>query len=150
MSTPSNENNRPVEDLLGRYRLSAPSVELKNRVMRSAQEAWNTCEPRSEEVSWRLPLFRFAASIALTLLLVRLANNEAHRAITRWEPLSPEPAVTYDETLLPPERMAPFAAITTIQAKKSQIKQFQAHIRLLQSLSNTAADAILERLNQTS
>lgn len=150
MSTLSHEDDRPVEALLSHTRLSAPSEELRTRILRAAEDAWNTREPVPAEISWRFPLLRLAASIALTFFLVRFADSVADREIAPWKPNPQATAPALHRTASNAGRAKPLAAIAAALAKKYQAQRLRTHVRHIQSLSDASADTLLEHFNQTS
>jgi hypothetical protein len=150
MNAHSREHDRLTEDLLSHTRLSPPSAELKKRVLGAAREAWNTGAPASADVSWRFPLFRLAASIALTFVLVRFANDIAHREVAPWQPTPQATAPAFNMTASSPDTMAPLAAIAAALEKKNQVQRLRIHVQQIQALSDATADTSLEQFNPTS
>jgi|GEM_PF-6116600 len=138
MSTDSNEPDCLDAELLNRYRLSAPSPGLRNRVLRAAHEAAVTPETVSSDVSWRVPIFRLAASVALTLILVRLANSAERRSRAPW---LPTPQATAPASPLTAAwscaGATPFAAFAVSLSEKNQLYKLRDHIRRIQELLST-------------
>jgi hypothetical protein len=48
---------------------------LRHRVLEAANEAWEAEEPASAEIPWTVPVIRFAASIAIAVLLIGFAGG---------------------------------------------------------------------------
>lgn len=139
MSTDSNEQNRCDTELLNRYRLSAPSPELRTRVLRAAHDEWAALTPASAEVSWRVPLVRLAASVAFTLTLVHLANTVERRSRAPWQPTNPSGALTRPHTeAWTLVGVNPFAAVAVSLSEKNKSQRLRDHIRRIQELLSTS------------
>jgi len=147
MSTYSNEQDRRDTELLSRYRISAPSPELRDRVLRAASDAWNTPEPASAEVPWRVPLFRLAASLVLTLTLVNLANNVEKRSRAPWQPTNQSAALTRPHTeAWTLVGVNPFALLAASVAEKTQSQSLRDHIQRIQELLSTSEGCEMKRM----
>ncbi len=72
--------NTPDEhdEVISRHRLAEPSPGLQERVLRAGKNAWE----RPDEIPWRIPVLRFAACLALSVVLIAVANSTAPRFVT--------------------------------------------------------------------
>lgn len=60
---------------LSQHRIVPPSTGLRERVLETAHEAWEMEVSASDDVPWKVPVFRFAASIAVAVLLIGFVNR---------------------------------------------------------------------------
>lgn len=134
MSDNVNEQDRLDSEMMDPYRLSAPAAGLRNRVLNAAHEAWSTSETISTEVSWVIPTFRLAASLAITLILVGFANIAERRSIARWQPVSraAAPARTHSVSL-DGEFARPFATLAAVPGRE-QSQRLRDCIQQLQKI----------------
>lgn len=70
-----------MERLLKRVRPVEPSVELRDRVVGRAKEAWH--EP-PVETTWRIVVRRLVPSVAAAVLVFSLADVGSNLAVARW------------------------------------------------------------------
>ena len=62
-----------IKELMSKHRLAGPGPDLQEDVLRASKSAWES----SDNVPWRMPVLRFAASLAAAVILVALANRTA-------------------------------------------------------------------------
>ena len=72
MSTPL-EREHPLERDFAQFQLAGPSAGLRDRVLQAGHAAWAEAAA-SAEVSWRMPVLRFAACATAATLLIGMAN----------------------------------------------------------------------------
>lgn len=77
--------------MMAKHHLVDASPELKNRVLCAAQDAWTETESVPAEVSWRYPMLRLAASLAISVGLVYSANIATQHTMTRWQAFEQAP-----------------------------------------------------------
>jgi hypothetical protein len=80
----------PIAKELGRYRLAAPSSELRARILLTARQAMTTQEEESTNVSCTGPAVRFAACIAIAVVLILTGTKTGNSVSTQRQ--SPPPS----------------------------------------------------------
>ncbi len=82
MNTPS-ERECPLDGDFAQVHLAGPSAGLRDRVLQAGHAAWAEAAA-SAEVSWRLPVLRFAACATAATLLIGMANlADGHFVVMR-------------------------------------------------------------------
>ena len=73
-----------MDDRLSRYRLSQPTAEHRQQVLDAARAAWSENGPTLVSARSAMPVLRFAAAIAVAVLIVVLAEVGADLNLARW------------------------------------------------------------------
>ncbi len=94
----STDHDQSIAEEIHRLRLDAPSRLLHERVMRAARTAWAAPDATPSDVSWRLPVLRFAASLACALTLVSLAHISGSHHTPRLRTTMRAPMLTVTAT----------------------------------------------------
>lgn len=124
----------PPEDLISRHRLALPGPGLQERVLRAAKDAW---EEIPEEVSWKMPVLRFAACLALSGLLIAAANGTAPRIVAERPPPPQRPAAVLPEMGGIYGRLSSVASVA--MTDRDAIPRFLEQRRMLDDLLNEGA-----------
>jgi hypothetical protein len=74
-----------IADELGKHRLTPPSLDLRDRVLRAARRAMEAREPETDDVSWKLPVFRFAVCLVIAVLSIFAGNLAGDYVIAQWQ-----------------------------------------------------------------
>ena len=83
-------NNSMEQDLritneLGKFRLAPPSLDLQDRILTVARQSMEVGEADPDDIPWKFPVFRFAASLVIAVLVIIAGNLEGDSAITQWQ-----------------------------------------------------------------
>ncbi len=138
----STEQDPRIADELGKYRLAPPSLDLQDRILRVARLAIEAREPETDDVSWKLPIFRFAMCLVFAVILIFAGNLAGDYVIAQWQ-TSP---ASLDQSASDPASIAgladaPFMArLATSDPARSQSvarEQFLNYRRQVQELSGS-------------
>jgi hypothetical protein len=83
----SAEQDRLVVEELGKYRLASPSPDLRDRILRAARQAMTTKDSEFDEIPGTGPVLRFAACVAIAIILIFAGNRVGHVDAAQWQHL---------------------------------------------------------------
>jgi hypothetical protein len=135
----SNEQQPLIAKELGKYRLAAPSAELRDRILLAARQAMTTREAESEYVSWTGPALRFAACMAIAVVLILTGTMAGNFVSTQRQ--SPSPS---ERQILEMNYIAEFTddpilfrlAATAFHSEKANLQNILIYQRQIQELLN--------------
>ncbi len=81
----STKQDQRIADELGKHRLASPSPGLQDRVLRAALQVMREKELEPDDISWKLPVFRFAACLGLGIALILAGNMAGNFVATQWQ-----------------------------------------------------------------
>jgi hypothetical protein len=94
----STDHDQSIAEKIHRLRFDAPSPLLHERVMRAARTAWAATDTAPSDISWRLPVLRFAASLACALTLVSFVHITGGHHTPPWRTTMRAPMLTVAAT----------------------------------------------------
>ena len=134
-------DNKKIESLLTRAHISELSPQLKQRVTAEARKAWHQTPV---EIPWQIPFRRLAASAAVAVFIVWLANFSSDYTLAQWRPggVSVAAQQSTDFDTLPEMPYGPFAKHLAAVDRRSPVIDASA-------LSNYA-ESVRKLLDETS
>ena len=81
------ERQPPIEKELGKYRMAAPSTELRDRILKAARQAMTTRDAGSGDIPWIKPALRFAACVTIAFVLVLTGTVAGNYVGKQQQPL---------------------------------------------------------------
>jgi len=137
MSNSTGQDPRIAEEL-AKHRLAPPSLDLQERVLRAARQAMETREPESDDVSWRLPVFRFASCFVIAVLLIFAGMRAGDRVLLQWQG---SPGLVSDDASTAGLADAPFmvklVVSDPIRSQSIAREQFSNYLRQVRELSGS-------------
>jgi hypothetical protein len=118
----STDYDPSIPEGIHRLRLDAPSPLLRERVMCAARTAWAAADTTPSDISWGLPVLRFAASLACALTLVSLAHisGSHHTPRLRTTMRAPMLTVAATSTWAAPEDYTALSALALVASRSER------------------------------
>jgi hypothetical protein len=140
MNDDKNERERFVSEVMGRFRVSEPSDELKDRVLEAAREAWVGGNEGAEKVAWFPPVLRLAASIIFLIGLLTAGNHLGDRSLAKWR-LQNEPTVVRNLEVaeLQGFDLSRYAILNRVSANNNRGQAFASYLRQFQDLERVGS-----------
>jgi hypothetical protein len=81
----STEQQPLIAKELAKCRLAAPSIELRDRILLAARQAMITQEAEFPNILWTGPALRFAACIAIAVVLILTGTKAGNLISMQWQ-----------------------------------------------------------------